>query len=51
MANAIGGFFIELGHLIEEIIEALSVLFQFGHIIDTHNMLKAELLNAHQRRR
>ena len=43
--NAIGAFFVELGHLIEEIIEALSVLFQFGHIIDTHNILKAELLN------
>ena len=42
--NAIGAFFVELGHLIEEIIEALSVLFQFGHIIDTHNILKAELL-------
>jgi hypothetical protein len=44
VANAIGAFFIELGHLIEEVIEALSVLFQFGHIIDTHNILKAELL-------
>ena len=43
--NAIGAFFVELGHLIEEVIEALSVLFQFGHIIDTHNILKAELLN------
>ena len=42
--NAIGAFFVELGHLIEEVIEALSVLFQFGHIIDTHNILKAELL-------
>ena len=42
--NAIGAFFIELGHLIEELIEALSVLFQFGHIINTHNILKAELL-------
>ena len=44
VADAIGCFFIELGQLIEEIIEALSVLFQFGHIIDTHNILKAELL-------
>src|SRR5262249_10890596 len=44
VANAIGSFFIQLGRLIEEIIEALSVLFQFGHIIDTHNILKAELL-------
>ena len=45
VANAIGAFFIELGHLIEELIEALSVLFQFGHIIDTHNLIKTELLN------
>ena len=45
IASAIGSFFIELGKLIEEVIEALSVLFQFGHIIDTHNILKAELLN------
>jgi hypothetical protein len=45
VANTIAAFFIELGHLIEEIIEALSVLFQFGHIIDTHNLLKNELLN------
>ncbi|MBV9172420.1 MAG: PQQ-like beta-propeller repeat protein [Chloroflexi bacterium] len=45
VANAIGAFFIQLGRLIEEIIEALSVLFQFGHIIDTHNILKTELLN------
>ena len=37
VANAIGSFFMQLGRLIEEIIEALSVLFQFGHIIDTHN--------------
>jgi hypothetical protein len=44
VANAIGSFFIQLGRLIEEIIEALSVLFQFGHIIDTHNILKAEFL-------
>ncbi len=44
VADAIGAFFIELGHLIEEVIEALSVLFQFGHVIDTHNILKGELL-------
>src|SRR5262249_24689730 len=44
VANAIGSFFMQLGRLIEEIIEALSVLFQFGHIIDTHNIIKAELL-------
>ena len=44
IASAIGAFFIELGQLIEEIIEALSVLFQFGHIIDTHTILKTELL-------
>jgi hypothetical protein len=44
VANAIGSFFMQLGRLIEEIIEALSVLFQFGHIIDTHNILKTELL-------
>jgi hypothetical protein len=44
VANAIGSFFMQLGRLIEEIVEALSVLFQFGHIIDTHNILKAELL-------
>ena len=44
IASVIGAFFVELGHLIEEIIEALSILFQFGHIIDTHNILKAELL-------
>ena len=43
--NAIGALLrFELGHLIEEVIEALSVLFQFSHIIDTHNILKAELL-------
>jgi len=45
IASAIGSFFIQLGKLIEEVIEALSVLFQFGHIIDTHNILKSELLN------
>jgi hypothetical protein len=45
IASIIAAFLIELGHLIEEIIEALSILFQFGHIIDTHNILKAELLN------
>ncbi|MBV9542884.1 MAG: hypothetical protein JOY61_00720, partial [Chloroflexi bacterium] len=43
--QAIGAFFVELGKLIEQMIEALSVLFQFGHIIDTHNILKNELLN------
>ena len=46
--NAIGAFFIQLGHLIEEIIEALSVLFQFGHIIDTQHLLLAELTNRIQ---
>jgi hypothetical protein len=44
VASAIGSFFIELGHLIEEVIEALSVLFQFGHIIDTFNLLEGHLL-------
>ena len=44
VAKAIGSFFMQLGRLIEEVIEALSMLFQFGHIIDTHNILKAELL-------
>ena len=40
--NAIGAFFVELGHLIEEVIEALSVLFQFSHIIDTQKLLLNE---------
>ena len=40
--NAIGAFFVELGHLIEEVIEALSVLFQFSHIIDAQKLLLNE---------
>ncbi|MBV9170103.1 MAG: hypothetical protein JOZ81_08475, partial [Chloroflexi bacterium] len=41
--SAIGAFFIELGHLIEEVIEALSVLFHFEEIIKTQTILKNEL--------
>jgi len=44
VASAIGTFFIQLGKLIEEVIEALSVLFHFEEIIKTHNILKAEIL-------
>ncbi|MBV9579402.1 MAG: hypothetical protein JO057_12510, partial [Chloroflexi bacterium] len=39
---AIGTFFVELGHLIEEVIEALSVLFHFEEIIKTQQILLKE---------
>jgi hypothetical protein len=42
VANAIGSFFMQLAKLIEDVIEALSVLFHFGEIIWTHNWLKAQ---------
>jgi hypothetical protein len=42
VANAIGSFFMQLAKLIEDIIEALSVLFHFGEIIWTHNWLKSQ---------
>ncbi|MBV9600128.1 MAG: hypothetical protein JOZ87_25170, partial [Chloroflexi bacterium] len=44
VAQIIGSFFIELGKKIAAIVEALSILFQFDHVIDTQNLLKAELL-------
>jgi hypothetical protein len=42
VANAIGSFFMQLAKLIEEVIEALSVLFHFGEIIWTHSWLKTQ---------
>jgi len=42
VANAIGSFFVQLLKAIEDVIEALSVLFHFGEIIWTHNWLKQQ---------
>jgi hypothetical protein len=42
--SAMGALFVELGHLIEEVIQALSVLFHFEEILETHTIMKSELL-------
>jgi hypothetical protein len=45
VAAFIGSIFKELLKLIEDVIEALSVLFHFGEILWTHTYLKQELLD------
>jgi hypothetical protein len=45
VASFIGSIFKELLKLIEDVIEALSVLFHFGEILWTHKFVRDELLN------
>jgi hypothetical protein len=43
VCNAIGSFFVQLAKLIEEMIEALSVLFHFGEIMNTHRWMRDQI--------
>jgi hypothetical protein len=43
VCNAIGSFFLQLAKLIEDLIEALSILFHFGEIMWTHRWLAAQV--------
>jgi outer membrane protein assembly factor BamB len=44
IVSAIGAFFQKLAKLIENVVEALSILFHFDEIVKTHTILRDELL-------
>jgi PQQ-like domain len=45
VVSAVGSFFLQLGKLIKNVVEAIGILFHFDEIIKTHNFLRIELLN------
>lgn len=45
VVNAIGAFFLEFGKIIDDVIEALSLLFHFGEIMKTHRWIRTQITN------